>query len=63
MIKCACGDAKCQIALRPEDLYRMMIIDKDGKDHLMYLDANGIVQLIRMGKRMINAQINSKTEE
>lgn len=48
MSKCACRDSACKTELRlnsaPNELWMM---DKEGKETLMYLDANTIVDLIK----------------
>jgi hypothetical protein len=36
-----------------------MITDKKGDNHLMYLDANEAMNLIRMGKEMLNEQMGA----
>lgn len=43
-IKCACGASDCLVRIIIDD--HMWITDKDGKETLIYLDANTIVKMI-----------------
>lgn len=47
MIRCACGENDCKIEVRFEqNPASMWFTDADGKDTMMYLDANTIVRMI-----------------
>jgi len=38
LVKCGCGDKNCKTGLRFEDAHHLWLIDKDGKESLMYLN-------------------------
>ena len=46
MIRCACGQLDCKIAIYIEK-GQLWFTDKDGEQTLMHLDANTIVKLIK----------------
>lgn len=56
VIKCACGQEGCKVQIRLETDDRNIMLwytDKDGKETLMYLDANTAIELIRALKECI----------
>ncbi len=58
MVKCSCGDADCKIKVTisgVSDTVEVWFIDKNGKETLMYLDANGIVDLVYELRKALNS--------
>lgn len=52
MIKCSCGDKDCKTRIKFDE-NRLWFEDEEGKETLMYLDANTIVDLIRKLKEIL----------
>ena len=51
-VKCQCGDPGCKVQLTL-DGSRIFIIDKNGKEHLMYVDPNTIVDIAKNAHQML----------
>ena len=46
MIKCACNAKDCKIGIYFDER-NLWFVDKNGKEHLMYLEPNTVVELIK----------------
>ncbi|RLE48716.1 MAG: hypothetical protein DRJ18_01450 [Candidatus Methanomethylicota archaeon] len=56
VIKCACKQEECKVQIKLEtdgNIIMLWYTDKDGKETLMYLDANTAIELIRALKQCI----------
>lgn len=60
MIKCACNTKDCKIGIY-FDQDHLWFVDKNGKETLMYLDPNTIVELIKKLKEVLVSMVDKET--
>lgn len=61
IVKCMCGAPKCEIRIRRCEK-NLFLQDKFGKEHLMYLTPNTIVDLITMLREILDSMAKGEGE-
>lgn len=56
-IKCGCGVDGCKIAVEWTD-GNLLLTDKNGQQHLMNMDANGLVELVQGANKALVSKLH-----
>jgi len=58
-MKCACKDPKCTTTVRFDSASHAMVVEGKGTSILVYLDPNGIVEMIKHLRLMLDEYTKS----